>query len=171
MLLRLLRSTGMVQRYGVRSAERHQTALRGQAAFSLRERRRLLSASNASETSPCRRAGQAKRRARPPQGDGFQQAQAGGIETSIAAGQLPSAASAQLVCTRSSGPIGGGRSTEVDQVSPGAGVRANPTVRGQACAAARRAGLTSHKNVARSRSPSAPVRRVAPDAGPVVASS
>jgi hypothetical protein len=83
-----------------RPAERHQTALRGQAASSFREGDGCCSTSNASETSPCRRAGQAKRRARPPQGDGLRQAQAGGIETSIAAGQLPSAASAQLVCTR-----------------------------------------------------------------------
>jgi hypothetical protein len=56
-------------------------------------------------------------------------------------GQLPSAASAQLVCTRSSGRIGGRGSIQVDRRNPGAGARANPTGRGRACAAARRAGL------------------------------
>ena len=58
--------------------ERHQTALRGQALT----RSHVRTASpiplfqgnvgrRASETSPCRRAGNAKRRARPPQGDGW----------------------------------------------------------------------------------------------------
>ena len=70
-------------------------------------RRPWLSTSNASETSPCRRAGQAKRRARPTQGDGLRQTQPGGIETSIGSGQLPLAASAQLVCAQSSGRISG----------------------------------------------------------------
>jgi hypothetical protein len=59
----------------------------------------------ASETSPCRRAGNAKRRARPPQGDGEQPGRRRGNRDPRALGVWPGCLPRrlQLVCTRSSG--------------------------------------------------------------------
>ena len=89
----------------VGQADRHQTALRGPAPGPSGTAA-VTSEGDASETSPCRRTGQAKRRARPPKGHGVRKAGGGGIETSVHPGRLPSAASAQFICTRSSGRIG-----------------------------------------------------------------
>jgi hypothetical protein len=93
-------------------SERHQTALRGRALTRSRARTASpatpLSGGNvgrrASETSPCRRTGNARRRARPPRGDGEQPAGAVGIETRVRfwCGWLL-VAPVQLVFTRSSG--------------------------------------------------------------------
>jgi hypothetical protein len=76
-------------------------------------------------------------------GDGSRQARSGGIETSVSRERLPSAASAQLVCTRSSGRIGGRgrRSSKVGGVGPAPARGPIQSRRGQACAAWRRGGL------------------------------
>jgi hypothetical protein len=93
-----------------------------------------------------------------------------GIETSVCSGRLPFTASAQLVCTRSSGRIGwavgDGSKRLVSQIrSPAWGPIQRQ--RGQACAAVRRikgSGPTSCL-ISRGRR-IAPVRRTAPQAGP-----
>jgi hypothetical protein len=70
-------------------AGRHQTALRGRARCPF-EKRTVAVASDASETSPCRRTGQAKRRARHPWVDGVGRRHTAGIETRVWSGRPPS---------------------------------------------------------------------------------
>ena len=93
--------------------ERHQTALRGPAQTCSHARTATRAFSSfrgiltrrASETSPCRRAGDAKQRARPPQGDDEQPGRRRGNRDPRALGVWPGCLPRrlQLVCTRSSG--------------------------------------------------------------------
>jgi len=127
-------------------------------------RRRSPSAGDASETSPCRRAGQAKRRAHSPKGDGGRLTSSGGIETSVNAGRLPSAAVAQLGCNSVVGPQRWAWSSRV--VSAGAGTRANPKPTGSGVCRTATVGLVAHKKRRRNAvAGSAPVRRTAPRPG------
>ena len=81
------------------------------------EKRTVAVTSDASETSPCRRTGQAKRRLDPRRVTAFGRRRAGGIETPVRSGRLPArAASAQFVCTRSSGRIGRAMARDVSRV-------------------------------------------------------
>ena len=103
----------------------------------------------------------------PQGGDGGRQARSGGIETSVSWGDLPSAASAQLGCTRSSGRSGHfcGRglrprlqrsSSKVDRVRPAPARGPIQSRRGRAGAARRRGAQSPTRNVALSRSPGVP---------------
>ena len=154
-------STGMVRATVSRPVKpaRHQTALRGQATFPS-EKATVAASGDASETSPCRRTGKARRSARPPKGNGFRQANSGGIETSVSRERLPSAASAQLWVRSVVGPhrwakgpswsSQAGHRREGQSNRPGSGL----------CRSATCAGLNvPRKNVRASRSPFfAPVR-------------
>jgi hypothetical protein len=75
-----------------------------------------------------------------------------------ARGRLPSAASAPLVCTRSSGRIGERWSIKVDQGNPGTGARANPKPHGVGRVPQRdgRWARCPRRTFARSRSPGCP---------------
>jgi hypothetical protein len=160
-------------RHGVRlgPAERHQTALRGQATASFRSsdcrRQPATPQKPLRADEPVKQNGELD----PQGGDGCRQAHSGGIETSVSRERLPSAASAQLGCTRSSGRIGGRGSIGSRSCSAGAGPRANPNATGSGVCRTATLGIV----VPQERSPGrgrrgAPVRQAAPRAGPVVTS-
>ena len=107
--VRMVRINGIA----LSNTERHQTALRGPAQTCSHARTATRAFSSfrgiltrrASETSPCRRAGDAKKRARPPQGDDEQPGRRRGNRDPRALGVWPGCLPRrlQLVCTRSSG--------------------------------------------------------------------
>ena len=137
-----------------------------------------------SETSPCRRTGNAKRRARPPRGDGEQPGRRRGNRDPRAflgwPGCLPRRL--QLVFTRSSGRnslclVGSKRCgchrgrTPSDSMfgSSVTGLGANPTVGGVGRVPQRDSEVKPQKTVSQvAVVVDAPVRRAAPQAGPKV---
>jgi hypothetical protein len=167
------RSAGMVHACGVSLGDNRvapNSFTRSRPALDQRATRSLF-ASDASETSPCRRAGQAKQRARPPKGNRFRQANSRGIETSVSRGRLPSAASAQLESSSVVGPhrraMGPSRSSKAGRRREGQS-KANGVGRGpqrDVCGLA-----VPEKRLVHAVAGIAPVRPAAPRAGPVVAS-
>src|SRR5262249_13131475 len=151
--------------------ERHQTALRGRALTRSRARTALPDVPSlwgnvgrgASEPPPCRRAGNAKRRARPPRGDDRRPGRRRGNRDPRALlvwpGCLPRRL--QLVCTRSSGrnslffvaPSMWVQSRTdsfgFDGDSSATGLGANPTVGGVGRVPQRDAGVKPHKTVSK----------------------
>jgi hypothetical protein len=138
---------------------------------SLSGRRLPLLTSDASETSPCRRTGQAKRRARHPGVDGVGRRRTAGIETRVWSGRPPSCRVGSVRVHSVVGPHRSGNWAMVSRVLTVRSPVRGPiqAIRGRACAAARRA-----RSSLRSRSRSiavagvAPVRPVAPRTGPEV---
>ena len=129
------------------------------------EKRTVAVNSDASETSPCRRTGQAKRRARHPSVDGVGRRRTAGIETRVWSGRPPSCRVGSVRVHSVVGPHRSGLSRVLTVRSPVRGPIQSWW--GRACAAARRA-----RSSLRSRSRSvavagvAPVRPVAPRTGP-----
>ena len=139
-----------------------------------------------SETSPCRRAGYAKRRARPPRGDGEQSGRRRGNRDPRALWEWSgcSPRRLQLVCTRSSGRnslcrrccnrccCNRGRTPSGSLVcSSVTGPGANPSVAGSDVCRSETKGLEAHKKVSNvAVVVNAPVRRAAPQTGPEFAS-
>jgi hypothetical protein len=89
----------------------------------------------------------------------------GGIETSVCSGRLPFAASAQFVCTRSSGRIGWAM-LQLVGIEPVTGQGANPNVMGSGVCRSEttRDRVPEERLIHRGRRV-APVRRAAPPAG------
>ena len=147
--LRLVGSSGMVRATVSISASRAAPNSFTRSGPTLNWRVTLsLLTSDASETSPCRRAGNAKRRARPPKGDGLWQACSGGIETSVRSGTtaVGRVGSVRRTLGRRAASVGEG--SIVVEGKPVAGARANPKPTGSGvCRNGTCKGSVSQENV------------------------
>ena len=130
-------------------------------------KRRPRSTRGASETSPCRRAGDAKRRARPPKGDGDRKATRRGNRDPRAVGATSRYRVGSVRRHSVVGPhrVGDGSRRLVLIRSPARGPIQSR--RGRACAAARPKRSWPQTRSRLAVAVDAPVRRAAPRAGPV----
>ena len=139
-------------------ADRHQTALRGPAPLPIREGGCSPTGESASETSPCRRAGKARRCARPPKGSGGSKATRPGDRDPGAVGATSDTPRRQQFVAHSAvGPhrVGDG-STQVACSTPVTGAGANPSKVGSGLRRSATRGVGPHEESRTSRSPVVP---------------